>query len=82
MVCTCRKSVALPEMKHLLKDTFPLQGKAVFLRGRKSKETVSANRKWSSFKLVPPNFNNNFQQQKESSELNHTVSTRQKIIYR
>ena len=36
-------------MKHLLKDTFPLQGKAVFLLARKSKETVSASRECFSF---------------------------------
>ena len=74
-------------MKHSLKNTFPLYGKTVF-SDKKKKKKKKKNRKWLplagkyfSVKILFPNFNHGFQQQKKGSEQKHTVSTGEEISF-
>ena len=70
----------LPGMKYSLKNTFPLYGKTA-LSGKKTKNGFNQQENIFLLKLIPPNFNHGFQQQKKGSEQKHTVSIRQKIKF-
>ena len=66
-------------MKDSLKNTFPLYGKTAS-SGKKNPENGFHKQKIIFLlKLIPPNFNRGFQQQKKASEQKHTVSTRNKF---
>ena len=79
-VSTQKNNSLIAGIEDSLENTFPLQRKTVLLLARKSKKTISTNRKCFSFKLVPSNFYKDFQQQGKSSELKHTAPTRQKVF--
>ena len=52
-------------MKHSLKNTFPLYGKTA--SSGKQKNGFHQQEKFFRLKLIPPNFNHGFQQQKNAA---------------
>ena len=70
----------LPGMKDSLKNTFPQYGKTAS-SGKKIENGFHQQENIFLLKLIPPNFNYGFQQQKKCSEQRHTASTRQKISF-
>ena len=58
-----RKSKWGNRIKHLLENTFPLYGKTA--SSDKKLKMVSTSKKIFLLKLIPPNFNHGFQQQKK-----------------
>ena len=67
-------------MKDSLKNTFPQYGKTAS-SGKKIENGFHWQENIFLLKLIPPNFNYGFQQQKKCSEQKHTASTRQKIRF-
>ena len=70
----------LPRMKHLLKNMFPLY-KKMLLVAKKSKTVSTSRKNIFLLKLIPPNFNYGFQQQKKYSKQKHIASNRLKISF-
>ena len=69
-----------PGMEHLLKNMFPLYGKTTS-SGKKVENGFHEQENIFLLKLISPNFNHGFQQQKKGSKQKHTLSTRQKISF-
>ena len=67
-------------MKYSLKNMFPLYEK-IASSGKKIENSFHWRKNIFLLKLIPPNFNHGFQQQKKGTEQKHTLSTRKKINF-